>query len=172
MEEFRELYYRGFKFMVGSKGNVKYLKMDKNRSLHTNSSGYASFTKGNKIFLVHRMIAMAFIPNPHNKSQVNHKNGNKKDNSIENLEWVTKSENELHSVRILNHKRNINGLKNNWENPIHTKKIQAIMPDGKVKIFKSQTECAKYLNMSKSYVTSVIKNIIKKNPYQLKTIIN
>jgi hypothetical protein len=66
----------------------------------------------NKRFYVHRLVAMAFIPNLLNKPQVNHIDNNPLNNNVENLEWCTNSENQIHRVKT-------NGTKNSLGQYIH-----------------------------------------------------
>ena len=61
--------------------------------------GYHEVILNGKQYRVHRLVAEAFIPNPNNLPCVNHIDGNKQNNSVENLEWVTYSENTIHSFK-------------------------------------------------------------------------
>ena len=61
-----------------------------------------------KSFRVHRLVALEFIPNPNNKPHINHIDGIKSNNCIDNLEWVTISENLKHSFKLGLHKVNTN----------------------------------------------------------------
>ena len=65
--------------------------------LHLNRKGYVKCHFFNKLVSVHRLVAEAFISNPENKPQVNHKDGNKLNNCFNNLEWATNSENQIHA---------------------------------------------------------------------------
>lgn len=71
---------------------------------NASSSGYRAVrikSNGGKIFIgVHRLLAIMFIPNPHSKPCINHIDGNKLNNSLENLEWATYQENTQHAYRI------------------------------------------------------------------------
>lgn len=95
---------RGVDRMANSKGGMRLYKghILKQNSVH---DGYmqVKFCINNKKSqqLVHRLIAMTFIPNPEHLPQVNHKDGNTSNNTVENLEWCTASQNSLHRNRVL-----------------------------------------------------------------------
>lgn len=72
------------------------------------SGGYMEVRlwQDNKVYnrLVHRLVASAFLSNLDDKKEVNHKDGDKSNNKLNNLEWVTRSENQWHRYNILNHR--------------------------------------------------------------------
>lgn len=99
-------------YEVSSKGRVRSLdRVSRNGFVKTNLKGkmlsisnserYSNvgLSKDSKTknFKVHRLVAIAFIPNPENKPEVNHKDGNKTNNILDNLEWNTKAENQKHA---------------------------------------------------------------------------
>lgn len=93
-------------YQISNFGQAKSFKNEKQvilKTLFTNH-GYAFVTlqnRGNrKAKPIHRLIAFAFIPNPENKPHINHINGIKTDNRIENLEWVTNRENQAHYSKL------------------------------------------------------------------------
>ena len=64
-----------------------------------NGKGYLRVAIGKKLMFVHRLVAEKYIPNEGHKPQVNHKDGNKLNNCVDNLEWVTNQENRNHAVK-------------------------------------------------------------------------
>lgn len=101
---FNVIGYEGI-YMIDITGRVKnvktqrILKPDLNKGYHR-----ITLSKNGKTqrFLLHRLVALNFIKNPYNKKFINHKDGNKLNNHVINLEWVTSSENEKHSYNVLN----------------------------------------------------------------------
>lgn len=92
--------YEGL-YQISNLGNVKSVKKSKLMKVDLHQDGYNRLwlSKENKSkgFLLHRLIAIHFIPNPNNLPEVNHKDADKLNNSIDNLEWCTHSENMAHA---------------------------------------------------------------------------
>ena len=93
---------KGFKdYEVSTNGLIRKIKNQKELKTYTTSNGYVGIklvgTDGRKGLRVHRLVAEAFLPNPDNKPFINHIDGNKFNNAVENLEWVTTAENNQHA---------------------------------------------------------------------------
>lgn len=103
IEEWRPVSNTFGQYEVSNFGNVRSLKRNKVRIMPITKQhhGYNAFMVhvDNKpqCRKVHREVAIAFIPNPENKSEVNHIDGNKDNNQVSNLEWVTHQRNVKHS---------------------------------------------------------------------------
>lgn len=88
-------------YSVSNMGRVRDDRRNKIYKLST-AQGYKKMTFPYGVRrAVHRLVAIAFIPNPDNKPCINHINGNRGDNRVENLEWCTFRENNLHAYRVL-----------------------------------------------------------------------
>ena len=87
-------------------GEFKFiLEPEREMSYTLNNRGYLSVVIRRKTHMLHRLVALAFIPNPQRKPFVNHIDGNKRNNAVENLEWCTAAENNRHARQTGLHKQ-------------------------------------------------------------------
>lgn len=149
-------------YVVSNNGVVKSLKYGKERVLKPdeNLDGYyiVKLSKNNKkkSFRIHRLVAEAFIENPESLPVVNHKDGDKQNNNVDNLEWSTVADNTQHAydtglISKENHKKGRQKLMK----PL----LQLDKDTGEViKRFESYREAVKELNMNAGNLSTAIKN--------------
>lgn len=96
-------------------------------------------------FSIHRLVGEVYLPNPDNKKQINHINGNKTDNRLENLEWVNQSENQLHA-----YKHGLQGRKYKYDRDLFIKLLHS---------GKTPTEMTKALGIKdRTYIYYMIRH--------------
>ena len=147
-------------YFVDVGGNI-YNKEGSKLKTTTTKNGYERFNIGSptKSFLVHRLVAENFIQNSDNKPEVNHIDGNKLNNNLSNLEWVTRSENIVHGFN--------NGLiskdKNNrGKNHFRAIPIKATDKQGNIIFtFESAGEAQRLNNFNKQSVRDAVRGKLK-----------
>lgn len=100
---------------------------------------------------IHRLVAAAFIDNPYNKPHVNHKDGNRLNNHVDNLEWVTISENHLHRYRVLGQLGVNHGKSGKLKGA--AKKVLCVLNGCKVAVFNSHLHASRVLGINDRALT-------------------
>lgn len=157
---------------VKGRGGSTYFKKGIERKQCHDTNGYLfvllSVDGKLKQLSTHRIVATAFLGE--SDLEVNHKNGNKEDNRVENLEYVTRRENQLHSYRVL-HRKPVCSWKGKFgfdhNKSFHVKATNII--DGKVMIFGSYREAARN-GFNRTKISNIIDTELTYNNYKFERI--
>lgn len=141
-------------------GRVKsYYRYSKGKILNNrdiNNLGYVRIKIAGKRYSLHRFIAELFVPNPENKPEVNHKDGDKQNNRADNLEWTTRSENQKHAYKLGLQKPSEKQRRtvSRWNKENRTKKIyQYDIEDNLIKIYNSCKDCSQFFGVSEATIS-------------------
>lgn len=149
--------YEGL-YQISNLGRVKSFHRDSERILknRNSSGGYQTLiltkNKTSKNFLVHRLVAESFIPNPESKKEVNHIDEDKTNNRVDNLEWMNHIENSMFGTR--NERSSIN----RFGNPKTGRQVRAKFLNGEEKIYGTIREASRQLGLSNTGIRNHCKN--------------
>ena len=136
-------------------GKIISKKSGKEIKPQPNGKGYLRVGIGGKLMFVHRLVAERYVSNPDNKSQVNHKDGNKSNNNADNLEWATNQENRNHAVK--------NGLHTKGDQCSWSKLTQKAVDFIREHTEYNSKELAEIFNVSDSHIREIRRNESWKN---------
>lgn len=151
--------YEGY-YLINESGDIFNIK--KNKFINCYLDKYLYVSLNNKTKIKHRLVALTFVPNPYNKKEVNHKDGNKLNNHYSNLEWCTRSENIQHSWDIIGR---TNGTPTKGKFGKDSAVSKAVLQYDKqmnfIKEWGSITEAAEELKLNSSNICAVLKGKTK-----------
>ena len=150
-------------YAISNLCNVKNLTTNRILKPQIDRYGYVYVALANKGFnkkkKVHRLMAEIFVKNPQNKKEVNHKDGNPKNNLAENLEWVTHFENQSHKVKFWNRTSEYLGVSfykqtNKWKSQIqyNKKKIALGYYNTEIEAYQARVNFEKEHNIANKYL--------------------
>lgn len=143
-------------YSVSNYGRIKDCS-GKIKTTYINNKGYECITlyghKQKKHYLVHRLVAIYFIPNPHRYTQVNHKDCNKLNNRVDNLEWVNQKENYEHGMKHFLYSKN----EDHYFSKLTNKEVEIINRLYRLGFIRATI--AKIMNVNPSSIEAIEKEI-------------
>lgn len=147
-------------YEASNDGQIRDINNKKIISQWVDKDGYLIATLSGKLYRVHRLIALTFISNPNNLPVVNHKNFDKSDNHVANLEWVTYSENSKHSFTGQHRDKTlierVNKVQHLGAEASKTKVAQYDLQDNLLNVFNSQREASEKTGTCRSSITRCV----------------
>ena len=159
LEEWKPIDFLDGKYEVSNRGRIRNSQTKAIRKTPISKRGYPVFScfinSKRKLVNVHKCVATAFVPNPNNLPQVNHIDGNKQNNDITNLEWVTAKENNDHARRT--------GLrKSNGDKP-----VLQILNGEIIAEYKSATEASIQTGINRANICDVCRGYVGNGKHYL-----